>query len=189
MTERGRERKVRWGIGREAAEANNPAAGVVANPKQHKLLDLQRQAGNAAVQWGVQRWDEEKEVSFDAVKGVSDPTSENSVGSAIEGGPAGAEGKEPINEKGPPESSVLWGGDEGPQAGLTGKESAPKYTMFMPDGVPLRATVDVKMKEASSGGLSKDAGDSKASGGTEAHKAPSYGKEDEVEDPKAKWRR
>jgi hypothetical protein len=60
----------------------------------------------------------------------------------------------PETDKRPPKVMVKWGGTFG-SAGFVGviEQVGTKYTMFLPDGTPVRATCTVKVKEANPAGL------------------------------------
>lgn len=119
-----------------------PERAVGTGQKQRWALDVQRRAGNAAlVQWGVQRWSAPD--TGKAAKGEP-PTDESSEPEKSVDGAGADEAK----EVGPAAASttVVW--NQG--VAYAGAVDPPvKYTMFLPDGTPVRATASVKLKEAS----------------------------------------
>ena len=60
-------------------------------------------------------------------------------------------------EKRPPRVRILWGSGALPQFDGVIASVGTKYTMFLPDGTPVRATCSVKITEASSASFKKGA--------------------------------
>jgi len=180
MADRRDDRGARWRKQEEpgAGETSADRSDLGINPKHGKLLDLQRRAGNAAVEWGVQRWG-----------GKDDDAILDQTGSAQ--APEANGDEKDGDEKVAPQTGVTWGNDLPGFDGVI-KTVDTKYTMFSPDGTPLRATANVKMSEAS-GNVTKSksaSGANKSDGPSSSQPAgPGFGKDEQVEDPKEKWRR
>jgi hypothetical protein len=60
-------------------------------------------------------------------------------------------------EKRPPKVGVKWANGQLPEFLGVVESVGTKYTMFLPDGTPCRATVNIKLKEASSLSFKKGA--------------------------------
>jgi Contractile injection system tube protein len=65
------------------------------------------------------------------------------------------EGGTKDDDKRPPKVSVVWGDNKLPKFTGVVESVSTKYTMFLPDGTPVRATVNVKLKEAEKVGFKK----------------------------------